>query len=263
MNYFYLDEQNQEIGPVSLENLKAFRSAGAIQDHTLVRAENVATWSACVSVTGPVETPAADKLQTEAAQVVSATYADAKQALALMATNPVGGLAPAYQKLGHKRAGAVGIFFVIVSALGSAFILRGMIDSLSSMSFGMINVGILTGSFAKSLLITAVVPVALVFALALVRLTSQRGGRIEGDLFIAGANSLVFTMELLLFNIVGLKNAEVLVIIYLVAVCITVLQIFVGLTRISELSEPRATLAVPIVIVLAVWLSTVIWRAMI
>jgi len=53
----------------------------------------------------------------------------------------------------------------------------------------------------------------------------------------------------------------VLGIIALLVVCITVLQIFVGLTRISELTEPRATLAVPIVTALAAWLSTVIWRA--
>ena len=161
MNYFYLDEQNREIGPVSLENLKAFRLAGAIQDHTLVRPENVTTWSASVTVTGPVETPAAAKLQADAAKVVSATYDDAKKALALLATNPVGGLAPAYKMLGEKRAGAVGIFFIIVAAVGAAFILSNLIGSLSSMSFGMINVGVDTGSFSKLLLNTAVVPIAL------------------------------------------------------------------------------------------------------
>jgi len=138
-----------------------------------------------------------------------------------------------------------------------------MSSVFSSMSSGSINVGIERLNFATLLPYTAIYPVALVCALALARLTSQGAGRIEGDLFIAGAISLVQAMGLLLANIVGLKNVEVLVIIYLLVLCIQILQLFVGLTRISELSEPRGTLAVPIVAVLAAWLSTVIWRAMI
>ena len=45
MNYYYMDENNKEIGPVSLENLKSFRLAGVIKDHTLVRPEMAARGS--------------------------------------------------------------------------------------------------------------------------------------------------------------------------------------------------------------------------
>ena len=54
MNYHYMDEQNREIGPFSLENLKAFRASGVIKDHTLVRPEG-GPWTACVAVVGNVE----------------------------------------------------------------------------------------------------------------------------------------------------------------------------------------------------------------
>jgi hypothetical protein len=57
MNYHYMDEKNQEIGPVSLENLKSFRLAGVIKDHTLVRPESGGAWVTCASVVGKVETP--------------------------------------------------------------------------------------------------------------------------------------------------------------------------------------------------------------
>jgi TM2 domain-containing membrane protein YozV len=49
MNYHYMDGKNQEIGPVSLENLKSLRLAGIIKDHTLVRAENEELWVTAMS----------------------------------------------------------------------------------------------------------------------------------------------------------------------------------------------------------------------
>jgi len=44
-----MDGKNQEIGPVSLENLKSLRLAGIIKDHTLVRAENEELWVTAMS----------------------------------------------------------------------------------------------------------------------------------------------------------------------------------------------------------------------
>jgi TM2 domain-containing membrane protein YozV len=56
MSYHYMDENHQEIGPVSLENLKSFRLAGVIKDHTLVRPENEELWVTAMSVIGKIET---------------------------------------------------------------------------------------------------------------------------------------------------------------------------------------------------------------
>ena len=55
MNYHYMDENNQEVGPVSLENLKSFRVASVIKDHTLVRPESGGPWVTCESIIGTVE----------------------------------------------------------------------------------------------------------------------------------------------------------------------------------------------------------------
>ena len=57
MNYLYMDENNQETGPVSLENLKSLRLTGVIKDHTLVRSENEELWVTAMSVIGKMETP--------------------------------------------------------------------------------------------------------------------------------------------------------------------------------------------------------------
>lgn len=256
-----MDEQNREIGPVSLENLRAFRASDVIKDQTLVRPESGGPWTACVAVVGTVETPSTAKLQAEAAKVVSVTFSDAKAALVLLASDPVGGLAPAYQKLGPKRAGAVGIFFMAVFGLVGANFINHQIGALTSISYGMVNASVDTVSFGKLLVVATASAVAWFCALALARLVNQRGGSWEGDAFIAGAVSLVWALELLLATFVGWKNIEVWGILVLTAICITVLQIFVGLTRISELNDTRATFAVPVVLVVEVWLTKVIFVA--
>jgi hypothetical protein len=261
MSYFYLDEQSREIGPISLENLKAFRASNVIKDQTLVRPESGGPWTAFVAVVGTNEAPDAAKLRAEAAKVMSATFDDAKAALALLATDPVGGLAPAYEKLGPKRSGAVGIFFMAVFGLVGANFINHQIGALTSLSYGMVNASIDTVSFSKLLMVATASAVAWFCALALARLVNQRGGRWEGDAFIAGAVSLVWTLELLLATFVGWKNLEVWGMLVLTAICITVLQIFVGLTRISGLNDARATFAVPVVLVVEVWLTKVIFVA--
>jgi TM2 domain-containing membrane protein YozV len=57
MKLYYLNENNQEIGPVSLEDLQSLRLADAIKDHTLVRDEKKELWATAMSVLGELETP--------------------------------------------------------------------------------------------------------------------------------------------------------------------------------------------------------------
>ena len=111
MNYHYLDEQSREIGPVSLENLKAFRAAGVVKDQTLVRPESGGPWAACAAVVGPSESASPAIAQSPAAKAVASAVDDAKAALTLVWRNPVGGLAPAYEKLGPTRSGGAGFVF--------------------------------------------------------------------------------------------------------------------------------------------------------
>jgi hypothetical protein len=61
MNYYYMDDNNKEIGPVSMEYLKSFRLAGVIKDHTLVRPEDGGPWVKCESIIGTIE---ADSLKS-------------------------------------------------------------------------------------------------------------------------------------------------------------------------------------------------------
>jgi hypothetical protein len=98
-------------------------------------------------------------------------------------------------------------------------------------------------------------------AMIVVRLINRREGDLGGEIFVAGTISLVWAVDLLLFSVLGVGNVEVCAIIMLVSICVVVLQVFVGLTRISGLDERIGTFMVPVVIVGACWLSKIIFMA--
>jgi hypothetical protein len=184
MNYFYLDEQNREIGPVSLENLKAFRASGVIKDQTLVRGENGSAWTVCVAMLGSLEMPRAENMRSQTLRLASEALNHAREALLLLARNPVGGLAHTFQKLGPKGAGAAGTVFMVAYTLVGTLLLTRLINS---MSFGMVG----SGFSIKPLIATAASAAAWFGLLALARVVNQRAGAWQGDAFIAGAVSLV------------------------------------------------------------------------
>jgi hypothetical protein len=260
MNYYYMDEQSREIGPVSADNLKSFRIAGVIKDHTLVRSEVGGPWTACVAITGSMA-PAPSQ-QSEAAKRVLSALADGAATLSHLLGDPVGRLASGFEKLGPKRAGAVGILFLSVYALVSTFFLNSLVSALTSVSFGAMQVSLDIASFLKLLLASVASAGAFVGALALARILNQRGGQWERDAFVAGAVSLVWSLALILGAVVGWKNFEVWAILVLITVCVTVLQIYAGLTRLSGLSEPRATVSVPLVLAIELWSTKIIFAAL-
>ena len=253
MNYHYLDENNQEIGPVSLENLKAFRLADVIKDHTLVRSENGGPWTACVSVVGVVGIQSAHS-QSPTMAKVSEAVEHARSVWLNLLSNPVGGISPAYQQLGPAKAGGAGGVFI------AAYTIIALLLVYMTKTFGMIRPDDM-GGFMK--LMFTLLACCLTWAAAMIgaRLINRREGEIGGEVFVAGTISLVLAVDLLLVSILGFGNLEVLMIILLVSTCIIVLQVFVGLTRVSGLDERIGTFMVPVVIVGSCWLSKIIVMA--
>jgi hypothetical protein len=253
MNYFYMDEQSREIGPVSQDSLKSFRVAGVIKDHTLVRPENGGPWLTCISVVGTVETSNAAS-QSPTMNKVSEAVQHAKSVWLNLLTNPVGGMFPAYQQLGAKRAGGAGCVFI------AAYTILSLLLVYMTKTFGVIRPSDF-GGFLKLLFTILACCLTWAAAMIIVRLLNRREGDIGGEVFVAGTISLVWAVDLLLFSILGFGNVEALAIILLVSICVIVLQVFVGLTRISGLDERIGTFMVPVVIVGACWLSKIIFMA--
>jgi hypothetical protein len=186
---------------------------------------------------------------------VKAASSDAFGAFKTFATNPVGGLSEAYNGLGAGRALAVGITFGVVFAL---CIVLSVYRTMGSAFFPGV------GGFFKVLLI-AVVPFGALFASAIgVRMVFRGEGELGGDSFIAGAALLPFGVVALLITLLGRStDSTILIFLFLFAVSLTILMLFAGLTRINNISERMATIAIPIMLIVTAWLSKLIYTEMI
>ena len=178
---------------------------------------------------------------------------DATQAFRTFATNPVGGLPVAFQSLGAARAMGAGIVFAVCSILCvfigvyvllPAFAKPDLFDSVKFILFG------------------AVPFVSLLVASAATRKAFGGHGSLHGDSFIAGAALLPFGFLVLVSSVLGLANLEVAALLVVFALCYSILMLYTGVTRISNVSDSRAAFAVPVMIIASFWLTKIIFGAM-
>src|SRR5262249_39186506 len=112
--------------------------------------------------------------------------------------------------------------------------------------------------FAKLLLLGAVPLASITLASAACRRLFQGSGSWHGDVFIAGTCQLPLAFFSLVASIVGLPNLEVIVTIFVFAICCTILMLYVGCTRIHRISEAASTVAVPLMILLSGWIEKIL-----
>jgi hypothetical protein len=191
---------------------------------------------------------------------------DAMEALKLFATNPTGGLAPAFENLDRQRALGASLAFAVIFNLCVLFGFYRMIANART-SLGILGYygwGLLpqSPSIIKLLPLGFVPFVSIAAALALARLVFRGTGSWEGDAFTAGASLLPFGVFVLVSGLLGFGNVEVVAVLLLFAICYTILIIFTGCTRIAKISDAGAALAVPIILLASVYLSKVIFTSM-
>lgn len=180
--------------------------------------------------------------------------------------DPIGSLRPTYDSLGKRRAGSAGVALAVLFAVLCALALNIAARRLQS-TFGALIGGWLTsgavvfgvGGFAKSTLAFLIPPLAL--GLSAFGLRRLLGGRdsIGSDFFVAGLALLPLGVVLLAAALIGpVGNVEVAVALVVAAVSYLVLILFEGLTRIGGLSARAAAPGVPVLLLLALWLTKVL-----
>ncbi|MCI0650948.1 MAG: hypothetical protein L0Z55_03600 [Planctomycetes bacterium] len=185
---------------------------------------------------------------------LKSTSKEALNAFKRLATNPVAALPETYATLGDAKALSSGIAFGVVSAV--CFLLGGyMLLPVREGLFDFLGFG----GVMKSILFS-VMPFACTAAgsIAIRRVTAGAGGGFGGDCLIAGAAVLPMSLLLPISGLLGTGNLEVVVPLGVLAGCLGVLMLFSGYSRISKLSERASTFAVPIVVLLAAWLTKVL-----
>lgn len=208
--------------------------------------------AACPSCSAPIAGLIAAAPAGAFAGAVKSASKEAIGSLRSFAADPVGRLAPACEALGEGGARRVGIAFGVAGTI--AFLLGGFLalpaflrkDLFEFLGFG---------GVVKALAF-AVVPFACAVAggHAMRRVFGGRGTT-GSDVFIGGAAVLPAAAGMLVNALVGLGNPSVVLVVSVLAGCTSILMLFSGFTRISKLSDRAATLTVPTVVLLGMWLA--------
>ena len=241
MNYYYTRPDNAVAGPASLNEIRVFVANGALGPDPMIVPEGGTQWRPLSAITGAPPPPPVP------AKPNAFTYAlkDAVSAFQLLVTNPVGGLSPAFERLGAARAAGAGVVFGVVFAGCWLFAIYRFMGLASK-----------DPNFIRALGVSLLPFGSLVVAIAVVRMIFRGRPGFTHDLFLAGAALLPFALASLAAALFLLNQPATTVaateafernlfIFFSIATYLTVLMLYAGLTRVSRISDRAATIGVP------------------
>lgn len=181
---------------------------------------------------------------------------DTANALKGLLLDPMGALPRVYGDLGESRARAVGLvlcaFFALAASLGLTLGARRWLGSVA----GFIGSGFEV--FVKSFVVLLVVPLAFVVAGLGLRKVMKSSGGVTVDVFTAGMALAPMGLTVLVSGVLGIGNAEIVILLFLFAWTYLVLILYSGLTGVGELTTRAGAPGVPVLIVCALWLTKVV-----
>lgn len=270
--WFYVDAQGNQAGPVSQDQLLSFARAGTIKGETLVWKEGLANWMT-LAETGLL----AGQPPSAGADSKSGRRGDGLTALKDFLLDPVGGLPPLCDSLGNTGSLALGLVFcvvfdlcVIIAAL-LANLDAGHVTPWQGLLFGQQAKVVAPGGLAPAaaaptpadkiallwkIAVTAVLPLAsLTVAILVIRLITGGRGFLGYDVLIAGATLLPVGLLLPIVFLIGDHNPEIAIFLVLLSSCLAILILNSGFTRVLRLSDRGAILAIPATLLLDLYLS--------
>ena len=198
----------------------------------------------------------ADKAKEQVKETMDAALTTAK-ALGL---DPVGGLLKAYQALGATRSLGVGLAFGLVFSLLVVLTVY-KIPFEEILGFDLIGKFGVTG-FLKVMVIGFTQFLSLSIACLIGEKIGRGKGNFSSNCFISGVALLPIGIVSLISTLIGYGNVEVTFILVMISICMTVMVLFAGLTRIGELSDKAASYIVPLILIVSVWITKVFLTAM-
>lgn len=203
------------------------------------------------------------ELGDQATQLAREASQDALAAFQTMLRNPVGGLAEAYDQLGPTRALGVGIVFAV--AFAASFFVSLVILNPPIVK-GMVAVTSTGGFFAfvKIFLLSLLSPIGIIAGCAATRKMFNGEESYQSDVFIGGAALLPQAVIILLAGLLGTGdlNAQLVYALLIFAMSTTTLMLYSGSTRLHRIPEAAATIAVPIILLLCIWITRILATAL-
>jgi hypothetical protein len=180
---------------------------------------------------------------------------DAWGTFKLLAKNPVGGLKDAFDGLGSARALGAGVafgaFFALCFTIGVKNLpFGGYIREYESIS-----------AYIRTFIV-GIIPF-LTMTLASFAATKVASGQAStsSSAFTSGVALIPLGVLFIFAALLGRGNLEVILAIFIVALCLTIITLYAGLTRICAVSDRAVVLCVPSVILLSAWLAKVVYLA--
>ncbi|MCX7001400.1 MAG: DUF4339 domain-containing protein [Candidatus Sumerlaeota bacterium] len=164
-------------------------------------------------------------------------------AFMLFAINPMAGLPLAYQKLGKKGALSAGIvFFIIYEA---AVLIAAKVAGIQ----------LAAGDWFNAAVVLAVPFAAVALVSMGLRLVSSSRETFHAEIFFSGAAFLSIVIFALIAYMASGINPYLIVPVAMFGACYLILLFYSAHTRIYRLSESVGTFSVPLMLILAAWLT--------
>ena len=206
--------------------------------------------------------PAQVALGKAISQEVRARSKDAWQGIKLFARSPVGGLQQSFEMFETSRAMTVGIVFAIIYEVLNFFAIYRAADKAASMFGASSPIGDLSLSLAVKLIFIGAVPfITLAVASMIARSVFRGSGSFSGDVYTAGASLLPLGVWSFVASFLGPANIEVIAALGVFALTYMILMLYAGCSRIAGIPETGAAPAVPIMLLLSIWLMKVVISA--
>jgi hypothetical protein len=198
------------------------------------------------------------ELGEQAKKVAADASRNAFSAFKTMLRNPVGGLDEAFVQLGPTQAIAVGVvfalifaacFFVGLNVLGSPVTTVLLLGASPESGFV---------TFIKIGMLSVLAPLGMLAGCAASRAMFKGQGGFPSDVFLGGAALLPIAAFILFDGLLQGKAGDVTFIGLIFATCTTVLMLYSGSTRIHRTPEAVATVAVPIMLLLSLWIPRIV-----
>lgn len=278
-SWYYLNDGQDQKGPLSWDQILEAHQKGLIAGGTLVWAQHLPGWIPIEEVErivpkvycqfcgqqisfGAVACPHCGKevhssqlIDKQAiAEKMKEAARDATTSLQSLALDPIGKLKASHDALPSNRILAAGI------VLGVLFsVLLGISISIWNKNLGNFLDNI---SYFKVLFAAFVPFIGCTLSLSIIRMISKGKGEFSSDCYISGTALLPFGIAMLVSSLLGQGNLEITLILMVTAFCYTILILFTGLVEIFQLPKGISSLLISFILVASAWIDKVILFSM-
>jgi hypothetical protein len=259
--WYYIGAGEKQVGPVSRDRLQTLLEKDTVSRETLVWKPGMDRWvelgSAAAGIcAAPVEP---NEVEVEGSDQDQARP-DGMKALGVFFTDPVGGLAPLCETIGPVYSLILGFCFCLVfdfCLLLMVLLLREhVMDDLGPFAANRPTLNDQARiAILKKVAVLSLLPLlTLAGSIAVIRVITGSKGHLGFDFLTAGAVLLPLGPPWPIAVLLGGANVEVVLFLFTVCGCLSILVLNSAFTRVVKLSDRGAILAIPATLVLNCWL---------